>query len=257
MKGRFVVAQSRGEMDPQDNFRRAQRLVKEARDTYQADLILFPETFMSYGVKTGYAGRLDGPFVQAMGKLAQMHHIWIVFGMREQAGDKNYNTIVVFDEKGSMVSSYHKTHLYDAFSTRESDEFLMGDHLFEPIHTPFGKLGLFVCYELRFPEIARFQALRGAEILLMPTAWVIGKRKQEQLQILASARALENTCYLLVSNLCGAACTGGSMIIDPLGEIIEQADQEEALLFIEIDTEQIQQVREKLPSLKNRRPELY
>ncbi len=264
MKGRYVVAQMKGCADPLENVKKAGEVVKWAKEEKSADLVLFPETFLNYVTseitleeRVKLAQNLDSTFVRKMQELAAQYQVWIVFGMREYAGDKNYNTIVVLDEQGRMFTHYHKTHLYDAFSTKESDEFLTGEELFTPIETPFGKIGLFVCYEARFPEIARIQALQGAQILLMPTAWVQGKRKREQLQILASARALENTVYLLAANLCGGQCIGGSMIIDPLGEILEQADEEEMCLFTEIDTEDIDRIRQTLPSLKNRRVELY
>lgn len=264
MKGRFVVAQMEGCADKKKNLKLAREAVQKAKETYQADLILFPETFMSYTTSAAeqmervrLAESVEGNFVTEMKKLAAAYEMWIVFGMRESAGEKNYNTIILLNEKGELVTHYRKTHLYDAFQTRESDEFLAGEALFTPIPTPFGVLGLFVCYEARFPEVARWQALHGAEILLMPTAWVEGKRKIEQLQILTSARALENTAYLLAGNLCGGECTGHSMIIDPLGEIIAQAEDQPALLYAEIDTEKIKSIREMVPSLKNRRPELY
>ncbi|MBQ0001504.1 MAG: carbon-nitrogen hydrolase family protein [Clostridiales bacterium] len=264
MKGRFVVAQMEGTSDPGKNVEKARKVVRWAKEEKKADMVLFPETFLNYVTseitmeeRVKLAQSLDGPFVKKMQEIALQYQTWIVFGMREYAGEKNYNTIVVLDDQGKMVTHYHKTHLYDAFSTKESDEFLAGDELFTPIETPFGRIGLFVCYEARFPEIARKLALEGAQILLMPTAWVQGKRKREQLEILASARALENTVYLLAANLCAGQCTGGSMIIDPFGEILEQAEEEEKCLFAEIDTEDIDRIRNTLPSLRNRRDELY
>ena len=79
--------------------------------------------------------------------------------------DRNYNTSVVVNSDGEIVSTYHKTHLYDAFGNKESDKIKPGDKFFEPIDTPFGRIGLFVCYEVRFPEVARDQRAKGADII--------------------------------------------------------------------------------------------
>lgn len=263
MTGRFAVAQMEGKEGPQENREDAEQMMKQAKEM-GADLILFPETFMSYVTsdadqekRIAASQTLTGSFVKEMSCLAKRYALWTVFGMRESAGEKNYNTTVVLNAEGEILRSYHKTHLYDAFGSKESDEFLSGDSLFDPLETPFGKIGLFVCYEARFPEVARYQALHGAEILLMPTAWVRGKRKLQQLEILASSRALENTCYLLAANLCKGQCVGGSMVINPLGEILSQAGEEAELLLCEIDTEKITEIRNTVPSLKNRRPEIY
>lgn len=264
MIGRWIVAQMEGCSDIKQNLQKAERAVWRSKEKYNADFVLFPETFLCYVTedvtmekRMEYAVSLEDEAVQKMREIAARYQVWMAFGMREQCNEKNFNTIAVVNDQGELVKTYHKTHLYDAFSSCESDEFLAGDELFTPIQTPFGKIGLFVCYEARFPEIARIQALQGAEIFLMPTAWVNGIRKQEQLQILAQARALENTSYLLAANLCKGNCTGQSLIVDPLGELLKCAGDEEELLFVEIDTEHIQKVRNIVPSLKNRKPELY
>ena len=109
---------------------------------------------------------------------------------------------------GDIVQVYHKTHLYDAFGFKESDNIKPGDKFFEPIDTPFGKIGLFVCYEVRFPEIARYQRKMGADIIIMPTAWVKGDLKSHQFRTLITARAIENTVYLCACDLCGVDSMG-------------------------------------------------
>ena len=200
----------------------------------------------------------DGPFVCAMKELAQEYGIWTVFGMREPAdAERSYNTTVVLDDAGRMIRAYRKTHLYDAFSTRESDTIVPGSELFEPFDTPFARIGLLVCYEMRFPEIARDQALKGAELILMPTAWVRGRQKSEHLRLSVAARALENTVFVAMCDMCGGIRIGESAVAGPLGEVIAQAGSESTLLIAEIDTDQIAAARKVLPVLENRRPELY
>jgi predicted amidohydrolase len=125
------------------------------------------------------------------------------------------------------------------------------------VDTPFGKIAVFVCYELRFPEIARRMALEGAQIILVPAAWYQGPSKKEQFQMLARTRALENTVFLLACNQCGGGTTGGSLAADPMGRIMAEAGEGEQLLTIHVDTGQISEARRRLPCLEQRHPELY
>ena len=270
MESTFVLAQLHPLPDPEENLGKAKKAMLEAREKYHADLILFPEMFMSQcdaGADVREANRWaqapDGSFVQGMRELAKAFGLWTLFGMRELPGNlKNeenrvYNRTVLLNERGETVSAYRKTHLYDAFGYRESDFYLRGDQLMQPVETPFGKIGIFVCYELRFPEIARKLALEGAQMLLVPAAWASGERKKEQFQLLAQTRALENTVYLLACDQCGGSTAGGSLAVDPLGRILAQAEEEEQLLSVRIDTDAISEVRKCLPCLEQRRPELY
>ena len=242
MKSTIVLAQLSPLSDIEENVKKAEAAVREACSGQQADMIVFPESFMirvpehsDVKKENDFAQRLDGLFVQAMRKLAEQYGIWMVFGMREQPegsilpqGDQEgtgrvFNTTVLLDSRGEIVSVYRKTHLYDAFGFRESDQYLAGDSLFTPVDTPFGKIAVFVCYELRFPEIARRMALEGAQIILVPAAWYQGPSKKEQFQMLARTRALENTVFLLACNQCGGGTTGGSLAADPMGRIMAEA----------------------------------
>lgn len=268
MKSRFVLAQMEQKGDPEENLESARRAVAEAMERYRPDLMLFPEDFMShFPIGTDRATRLktaqtlDGPFVTGMRALAGENGIWIVFGMNEKvedpSDDRNYNCTVVLNSEGEIVSTYRKTHLYDAFGYRESDDRKPGDRLFEPIDTPFGRIGLFVCYEVRFPEVARFQRAKGADIILMPTAWVPGPLKSPQFRTLITARAIENTVYMVACDQVGVNAMGESIVVDPMGVVIAGAGETEILICAEIDTDRAGKVREKLPAYKDRRPELY
>ena len=156
MKSKFVLAQLDQKGWPEENMANAEKAVAEAVERYQPDMMIFPECFMSHfptgtdrAVCLGTAQTLDGPFVTGMRKLAADNGIWIIFGMNEKVedpeDDRNYNCTVVIDDKGEIVSTYRKTHLYDAFGYKESDDNKPGDKFFEPIDTRFGKIGLFVC----------------------------------------------------------------------------------------------------------------
>lgn len=264
----FVLAQLASAGLPEDNLKKAQRAVAQASERFRPDVVVFPETFMSFfptatdqEAYLATAQSLDGPFVTEMRALAKQYGVWLIFGMNEAveapADRRSYNTVVVLDAAGEMVSSYHKTHLYDAFGNRESDFNKAGDRLFEPIDTPFGRIGLFVCYEVRFPEVARYQRAKGADILVMPTAWAAGKLKSLHFRTLITARAIENTVYLLACDQCGGNSIGESVAVDPMGVPIASAGEGETLLAAHIDLDRVDEVRAKLPAYGNRRPELY
>ncbi|MFW5487335.1 MAG: carbon-nitrogen hydrolase family protein [Desulfovibrio sp.] len=268
MKFIFVMAQVHSLGDPEQNLEIARDVVSEAKDAFRADLVLFPEDFMSRfprGTKRetrlSTAQSIDGPFVAGMKNVARENDMWLVFGMNEIVEDPQderiYNTTVILDNHGELVGTYRKTHLYDAFGHKESANKKPGEALFVPIETPFGKLGLFVCYEVRFPEVARYQALHGAEIILMPTAWVRGDLKSQQFLSLISARAIENAVYMLACNQINEANMGESVAVDPMGVVIASGGEVPQLIPCHLDTDRVQEVRKKMPSYLNRRPDLY
>ena len=118
-------------------------------------------------------------------------------------------------------------------------------------------MGLFVCYELRFPEVARAERAAGAEILLMPSAWVKGDLKSEHFSTLLKARAVENTCYLLAANQYSKIRMGESAAVDPMGVVIANAGEGERVVPVYLEAARLREVRKKLPSFEDRRGELY
>jgi predicted amidohydrolase len=268
MKSIFVLAQLASDGIPEVNLNKAKDVINNACEFYHADVVVFPECFMSFfpsgtenSIKLSTAQTLDGPFVTEMCKQAKKHKVWLIFGMNETIEDpndhRNYNTTVIINSEGEIVSSYRKTHLYDAFGYKESDSNKPGEKLFEPIDTPFGRIGLFVCYEVRFPEVARYQRSKGADIIIMPTAWIAGKLKSHHFRTLITARAIENTVYMLACDQCGPDTIGESVVVDPMGVPVVSAGESEELLVAYIDTKRVEDVRKKLPAYKDRRPELY
>lgn len=267
-RSRFVLVQTKQEGDPEVNLKVAQDAVAEAKERFCPDLVIFPELFMSEfpngtarEICLGTAQHLDGPFVTGMRALAKEYGVWMVFGMNEKVedpeDDRMYNCTVVLNDAGEIVSTYHKTHLYDAFGYKESDNNKPGDKFFEPIDTPFGKIGLFVCYEVRFPEVARYQRKQGADIIIMPTAWVKGDLKSHQFRTLITARAIENTVYLCACDQCMVDSMGESVVVDPMGVPVATAGEVPTMICAEIDLDRVEAVRKKLPAYKDRRPELY
>lgn len=202
---------------------------------------------------------IDGPFIMAIVKQAKALGISVAIGINEKCPipDKYYNTIVFLNSQGSILASYRKTHLFDAFNVRESDSMLAGDQMTPPIITEFGIVGILTCYEIRFPELARILSLAGTQILLVPSAWFRGPMKEDHWLTILKARALENTVFVVAVDQTGNSYAGRSVVVDPFGVVIADAGIEEKLLITELDLETISRVRKILPVLEHRRQKIY
>lgn len=266
MDTRIAIAQINASSDPQQNLRTAARMAAQAAQK-QAHLLMLPEYTMTYpdhrlpdGVPFPGGQPLDGAFVSGLRELAAAHRLWITCGVIEQAPDdpRPYNTTVVISDQGELVASHRKCQLYDAFSYRESDHFRPGMSRFTPIQTPFGTLGLIVCYELRYPELARLQTIEGAEFLLVTAAFVCGKQKAQQWHTLLAARAVENGCFVLGCNhVKPRVFLGESSAYAPDGQTIMECGDTPELIVVTCDRSQIGMVRENCPVLRQRREDLY
>jgi len=264
MKLTLALAQVGATANSEENLATANEYAQRAAEG-GADLLVFPEVFMNHyppatPQEAMEAQTLDGRFVTGMRGLAQRLNMWIVFGMRERgdaADGRSFNTSVILNSAGHVVGVYRKTHLYDAFGAQESARVVPGDALFQPVDTPWGRIGMFVCYELRFPEIARDQVAKGADILIVPSGWVRGPMKEYHWQTLVTARALENTAFVVACDQVSDYYCGCSLVVDPMGITVAQAGETPALVLTTIDTDRIAEVRQKLPSFRHRRPELY
>ena len=162
------------------------------------------------------------------------------------------NTLVAIRE-GAIVASYAKLHLYDAFSVQESRLVDPGSVIPPLIEVEGFKVGLMTCYDIRFPELALNLALQGAEVLVLPAAWVRGPLKEHHWVTLLAARALDTTCYVVAAGECGNKNIGQSRVVDPLGVTVAAAAEAPALLLTEITSARITLARQQLPVLRNRR----
>lgn len=241
----------------------AERFAKRASDA-DARLLAFPENFMCPRPLRAQELRdmsepLDGPFVRAIGACARRHGLWIVFTMSEAnpAGGPPFNTAVVVDDAGEVRGTYRKCHLYDAHGVFESRRTSAGSALMKPVRTPFGMLALGICYDLRFPELARQAAIDGADLLLLPACWYDGPQKPEHWETLLRARAIENE--LFVAGVChaGSKFVEHSLVADPLGRIVTPHVQGETLILAQIDMSTKRDARTNMPVFEHRRPELY
>ena len=168
-----------------------------------------------------------------------------------------HNTVVAVAGDGRLIGSYRKIHLYDAFGHRESDRIAPGDGKTLVFELGGMRLGVMTCYEVRFPEVARRLAELGAEVLLLPAAWVRGPLKELHWETLTRARAIENTVYVAAAGQVSAKYAGLSAIYDPMGVAIVNADESEGLTVGEVTRERLEEVRLINPSLAMRRPDVY
>jgi len=262
---KVAIAQLTSTMDKAENLQKAVTYIAKAKAS-GADFVILPEMYLAPATpKTGItpaqvAEPLDGPFVAGLSRAAREHSVYVVCGIYETIEhdpNRAYNTTVFLDRSGERIHAYRKTHLYDAFSFVESAAIAPGDNPYQVVETEFGKIGLMVCYEVRFPEIARQFALQGADILFVPAGWVAGAMKEDHWETLVRARAIENTMFVCAADQVGTIFAGRSLIVDPMGVVLASAGEEETLLVAELDLDRIARVRSKLPSVANRRAELY
>jgi len=262
---RIALCQLVASRNKSENLEAALRALGEARRR-GADLALLPEVFMAFihpkdAVKPAeVAEPVDGPFVSGLAAEARAQGLYVGCGLWETAPGERvraFNTTVLIGPDGRVLLAYRKTHLYDAFAFRESDLIVAGAEPPETVATPLGTFGLLVCYELRFPELTRRVALAGADVLLLPAAWIAGPLKDEHWSTLIKARAIENTIYVAAANQTGNVSTGKSMLVDPMGVAVADGGEEPGVIVGDVDRERIARVREKLPLLDQRREALY
>jgi deaminated glutathione amidase len=194
-------------------------------------------------------------FLAHLSSLSKHYKISIIAGGYSPGdGVRLRNTIVAFDQNGDLITEYNKLHLYDAFSYQESKYVISGDELPPVIDLVDFQVGVINCYDIRFPELTRSLVDRGANVLIVPAAWLKGARKEAHWETLLSARAIENTIWVIAAGSTSDDCIGNSMIIDPMG--IQKArltEEKIATAVCEITHERLDLVREILPVLKNRR----
>ena len=257
----------------------AGKWMARARDA-GVDMLVFPESFMTpYELDArafaAAAEPLDGPFCARIDALAARHGLWVAYTVNERAaeapggaggegGCQPFNTAVVVDSEGNRRTAYRKVHLFDTGFTKESEKVRAGAALPVPVDTPFGRVCIAICYDLRFPELARAAALQGCDVLVYTSAWVDGPRKVDQWRTLLRARAIENEMFVAGLSRCdrafGAAkrdYAGHSCVFGPSGDELASAGVDEALVVAAIDHAEIGAVRAAMPVLAHRRPDLY
>ncbi|MDP3967226.1 MAG: carbon-nitrogen hydrolase family protein [Nocardioides sp.] len=258
---RVSMVQRASSLDPAEN-RAALEVVGDlASSDPRPDLVVLPEAFArDFGPPDSslapYAEDLDGPFGTRLAELAATHDVAVLAGMFERSEDpeRPWNTLVL--AQPGRRDHYRKIHLYDSFGYRESDRLSAGPTSPVVVDVAGFRVGLMTCYDLRFPELARALVDAGAEVLVVPAAWVAGDRKVEHWRTLARARAIENIVFVVAVGQPGPRYTGHSMAVSPLGDVLgEVGDDDEggATLTVDLRRDDLDAAREQNPSLTNRR----
>lgn len=226
-----------------------------------ARLVVFPE-YSSWFTPTpgeewvGAAQPVDGPFTAALRALSDRLDVHVVAGMIERLeGERRVaNTVVAVAPGDGLVARYRKLHLYDAFGQRESEWVAPGE-IGEPETFEVGgvRFGLQTCYDVRFPEVTRRIVDAGADVVCMPAEWVRGPLKEAHWRTLTTARALENTAYVVAADHAPPVGAGNSMIVDPMGVELATVGEQEDVALAWVSTERIAAVRKLNPALALRR----
>ena len=234
----------------------AQRAVERG-----AQLVVFPEYSSFFTPELGQravaaAEPLDGPFVAGLEQIAGTVGATIVAGMLETTAtpDRFSNTLVAVSGGEGVLAKYRKIHLYDAFGQRESDSVLAG--AVEPPETfPVGGFtaGLQTCYDLRFPESTRRLVDAGVDLVLVPSEWVRGPLKEAHWRVLVTARAVENTVYVVAADQAPPIGAGNSMIVDPMGVEVATVGENTDVALAWASRHRVEQVRAINPALALRR----
>ncbi|KIF78371.1 hydrolase [Streptomyces sp. 150FB] len=254
---RTAVGQFAAGPDWKENLARCRELTDQATRG-GADLLVLPEGVLARFTEDRHRIRelaqpLDGPFVSALREATAGSATTVIVGIHEPSDDgRVFNTLVALRD-GELVGHYRKIHLYDAFGDQESANVRPADERPVVLDVAGTKVGLMTCYDVRFPELARLLADAGAEVLVLPAAWVRGPAKERHWEVMITARALENTCWVLASGECGPRNIGNSMIVDPLGTVRARLDSSPGLAWAEADPEATAAARRTLPVLANRR----
>lgn len=266
---RVALVQLEASDDVAANLARAERLGEAAAAT-GARLVAFPEYVQYRGPDAGFrasAAPVPGPTTAPFAAVARRHGCWVLAGSVAEASDdpaRPYNTSAVIGPDGSLVAAYRKLHLFDiAVDTgpadTESARVTAGDTA-RVVDVEGVRLGLSICYDLRFPELYRALALVGAQVLAVPAVFT-ERTGRDHWEVLLRARAIENAAYVIAPAQHGRGVPGGipafgrSMVVDPWGTVIAQAPDGEGIVVADLDLDRVAAVRRQIPSLANRRPD--
>jgi len=251
------------------NLTEAARLISRAVDA-GAELLVLPENFAIMGLREEDKVKVreiygQGPIQDFLAEQAHQHHTWIVGGTVPLTAKDSQHVraaCLLFDDRGEVKARYDKVHLFDVHLS-ESKETYDESTTTEPgetatvVDTPFGRLGLAVCYDLRFPELFRRMSDEGAELFAIPSAFtaITGRAHWE---VLVRARAIENLCYVIAAaqggyHVNGRETHGDSMIVDPWGRVLDRLPRGSGFVVSNVDLDKVRNTRRNFPVLQHRK----
>lgn len=255
--------------DKMQNVRTAGIYLEKIKDE-KPDFVILPEMFCCpYQTQNFpvYAEEEGGTVWQQLSEYAKQYGIYLIGGSmpEKDAEGKVYNTSYIFDRQGKQIGKHRKVHLFDIDVTggqtfKESDTLTAGDHdtVFD---TEFGRMGVMLCFDIRFPELARMMVNDGAKAIFVPAAFNMTTGPAHW-ELSFRTRALDNQIYMIGcapmrDESAGYISWGHSIVTDPWGRVIDMLDEKEGVLLTELDLDYEEQVREELPLLKSRRKDMY
>lgn len=264
------LCQMRVTDNKEQNLKKAKEMINKACEK-GAEFIVLPEMFnCPYNNKyfRKFAETFpNGETLKMLSTIAKDKNIYLVGGSipeKDHEG-KIYNTSFVFNNLGELIGKHRKIHLFDidvegGVKFKESDVLSPGNNI-TVFDTHFGKMGVAICYDIRFPELIRLMTLKGAEIIIIPAAFNMTTGPAHW-ELTMRARALDNQVYLLANSPArdetfSYVAYANSLIVDPWGKILGKLDEKEGILIGEIDILKVSKIREQLPLLKHRRTDLY
>ena len=253
---------------PAENIVKIKTMLRQAK-AKGADMAVLPEMCCcpyENSAFVQFAMKWDDPFLMEIAETAKELGLYVVAGSVPLSSEgKIYNAAFVYDDKGNQIALHRKTHLFDINVPggqyfMESDTFTAGKDV-TTFPTPWGKMGLMICYDIRFPELSRLLALEGVQAIFVPAAFNMTTGPAHW-EMSFRMRALDNQVFMVG---CAPArdmassytAWGHSIVTDPWGSVVEQLDAKEDILTVELDFEKVEKVREQLPLLKHRRTDLY
>ena len=272
MVGREITAaaiQMSSTPEQSENFETAERLIREAASA-GAELVALPELWSCHGLEEAYrdnAESVPGPTTDFLGGLARELGVYVLGGSileGEPGAGRIFNASTFFDPAGALVAVYRKIHLFDV---KAPDREYVESRLIAPgrelvtAKAGVATLGLSVCYDLRFPELYRLLALRGAEVLAVPSAFTHATGK-DHWELLLRARAVENQAFVVAPAQWGQKADGRwtygrSMIVDPWGVVLGTCPDRDGYALAALDLDYLDRLRAEFPALANRQPETY
>jgi omega-amidase len=269
-KTKVALCQMKVGLNKQDNLDKAVRMIEQAADQ-GAEMVMLPEMF-----NCPYHHQYFKPFAEALpggesenalSAVATRKEIFLIGGSIPELGAKSeiYNTSLIFDSSGRVIGKHRKMHLFDVqikggIQYQESNTITAGKQI-TLADTPWGKIGVMVCYDIRFPELTRLMAMSGARIIFVPAAFNLTTGPAHW-ELLFRSRAIDNQVFMLG---CSPArdlkspyiAYGHSLVTNPWGKVIGELEEEEEILIVELDLAEIDEIRRSLPTWQHRRDDVY